>query len=68
MRRCHAEVAVEIGTKLIGMPVAEVADVGLGVVEKRVIDVDRLDVAPGVEDVEGSLQGVDGTEAPEGVV
>ena len=50
------------------MPVSEVADIRLGTVENRVIDVDRLDVAPGIEDIHRGLQGVDRTEAPEGVI
>ena len=68
MWRRHAEVAIEIRAQLIGMPVSEVADIRLGTVENRVIDVDRLDVAPGIEDIHRGLQGVDRTEAPEGVI
>lgn len=68
MRRCHAEIAIEIRAKLIRMPVSEVTDIGLRMIENRVIDIDRLDVAPGIEDVHGGLQGVYRTEPPEGVI
>ena len=68
MRRCHAEIAIEIRAKLIRMSISEVTDIGLRVIENRVIDIDRLDVAPGIKDVHGGLQGVYGTEPTKGVI